>query len=869
MASKDPVTRILITAKDEASSVFEMFKRNVGAIAASIAAYFSFDLFKGALSSASDFETAMSRVQAASGGSAAELKLLRDAALEAGSTTEYSAVQAAGALELLVKSGLSASDAVATLPAALNLAKAGGVELGQAAKFIAKAVNGMGLSFADAGRVADVLSTASRASLTSLDDLGGALSKVAPIAQASNVSLEQTVAMLGLLTHSGMDAETAGAGLARIMGTFANPASAFRSALAAAGITTGNFGEALTQLQDSGAKGEKAIVSLGLRGGSALRALVEQGSGALKDVTTGLENAGGAAEKTATILDKNLSNAWEVFGNALTNLKIKLVDPLLKPLRDELQLFAEKLNDFASGGTLTSFGETIRDAFVGAVKWVREFISAVDFKQVAADIKTFVSDAGTWFAKFTLSAQGMATDTGNAFKGLSITVSFLATGLYTLISVITQSLSMLVTLAKETLSVINVGGILDGSIAKLSATAEILGNMSDISFSRGAASAEAFNQKVTALTEAQAAATEAANKQADATKGSGTAMEGTAGSLDKFSKGQSAAEIATKKTTEELKKQQELSKAAAADVEAAYTTLGVTSKATLIQLADNAKAAFETIRLSGTAAPEDISNAYIAYSEKVLSANNKMAAGIKAVNEMSRIGMDKEQALNDLLRKGMTPDQLNADKFNELLDHQDRAKAAYYAHNFDMAKEEADKEIALAKELSDYLGARKASDFLEQAFADKAAAQAALLGLGGQLQAAPSMSQQLPVIQGQGQINDISGVKGMPGGQANKLKFELDTDSLSKIYSDIQAYFNDKKIRVGAEIINSGSLGGTPGMPQGGGYPAAGVPAASNTGGQTITLNLIINGRKSTLFGDRDNVNALTQALQQAARSPL
>ncbi len=58
MAS-NPITRIIITAKDEASSVFSALGAHAGKIATAIASYFSIRLFGDVVGSARDFETAM------------------------------------------------------------------------------------------------------------------------------------------------------------------------------------------------------------------------------------------------------------------------------------------------------------------------------------------------------------------------------------------------------------------------------------------------------------------------------------------------------------------------------------------------------------------------------------------------------------------------------------------------------------------------------------------------------------------------------------------------------------------------------------------------------------------------------------------
>jgi TP901 family phage tail tape measure protein len=148
---------------------------------------------------------------------------------------------------------------------------------------VTKAVMGMGLAFDDAGRVADVLAKGANATNTSVEGLAQALSYAAPVANTLGVSLESTVAIIGKFADAGIDASRAGTALNSIMSQFANPLSSFRKELGAAGIVTTNFEEALHQLAAKGKDGERAINAVGLEAGPALRALLNQGMGALDE----------------------------------------------------------------------------------------------------------------------------------------------------------------------------------------------------------------------------------------------------------------------------------------------------------------------------------------------------------------------------------------------------------------------------------------------------------------------------------------------------------------------------------------------------------------------------------------------------------
>lgn len=431
MAS-NPITRIIITAKDEASSVFSALGAHAGKIAAAIASYFSIRLFGDVVGSARDFETAMSAVQAAAGASGEELAALRAAAEDAGTTTKYTSVEAAGALENLAKAGLSATDAVQALPAVLDLAAAGGVSLGEASDYISKAVFGMGLSFEEAGRVADVLSMGANASNTSVQGLAQALSYAAPLANSLGLSLEQTVAIIGKFADAGIDASRAGTALNSILAQFSNPASKFRRELAAAGITTTDFDEALRQLAAAGAGGQRAINAVGTEAGPALRALLNQGIGSLDDLKRQLDQSAGSARDFAAVMSDNLDGATKGLGSAWDALKIKLGTPVLATLKEQVDAVAERLRQFVSDGTADRFGQAIKSAFEAGGKWVADFFSKIDFSKLAADMQAFGTRAGEVFDWIGTKATAAGNIAQTAYGVMSAGINTVLTAVYAL-----------------------------------------------------------------------------------------------------------------------------------------------------------------------------------------------------------------------------------------------------------------------------------------------------------------------------------------------------------------------------------------------------------------------------------------------------
>ena len=76
--------QIVINAKDNASAVLGRLEKNIKTIGVAVAGYFGIKAFAGGIQGAAEFEAAMSRVKAATDGTAAEMAQLTAAAQGAG-----------------------------------------------------------------------------------------------------------------------------------------------------------------------------------------------------------------------------------------------------------------------------------------------------------------------------------------------------------------------------------------------------------------------------------------------------------------------------------------------------------------------------------------------------------------------------------------------------------------------------------------------------------------------------------------------------------------------------------------------------------------------------------------------------------------
>lgn len=673
---------ILINAKDNASGVFSSLQAKVATVGAAIATYFGVSAFSNVVKGAADFEQGMSRVQAATGASADEMARLRGAAEDAGASTKFTSTEAAGALENLAKAGLSANDSIAALPAVLNLAQAGDIGLAEASETVTKAVMGMGLAFTDAARVADVLALGANATNTSVSGLAQALSYAAPVAQSAGVSLEGTVAIMGKLADAGIDASRSGTAVSNMLAQFSDPASAFKTALADAGITTNNFEQALHQLAAAGPAGEKAILAVGLNAGPALRALLNQGMGALDELKGKLEGAAGSAAATAAVMQNNLHGALNGLASAWDTVKNALGTPVLPVLQQGVEQLAGAFRAAVADGTVQKFGESIATAFQNGIKFVRDFIGTIDFTAVLARLQEFADNTNTAFTK----VGEYATNAGNtvklAYGVMSAGIDAIMAGIYGIGGAFTEMASIVmsgVAKLRDGLASITFGelsesfklaaedarqmaeGFGDAAQAMRDKATDSFVSMSDSAQTARdgwdglTASAQAATPAMDAAAKAAAVVAKELANGADAAAKAGAAYQKKvndeqiakhaaddhAAALVRL-RGEYAQLVAGGSIQAAAEKLQEINKAlrdtppaaadaakaaqdAVAQIDAAFQRLGISSAAALKNQAANAQRDFETIKAAGTSTAEDISAAFRVAAEKAIAANKGIA----------------------------------------------------------------------------------------------------------------------------------------------------------------------------------------------------------------------------------------------------
>lgn len=311
-----------------------------------------------------DFDASMSKVQAITrlDQNAPELLDLRKQARGLGSSTQFTAGQAADAQGFLGMAGFQPKAIKAAMPGMLDLASAGGTELAQTADIASNILSGLGMDAEHMNKLGDVLVGTFTRSNTNLQMLGETMKYAAPMAKTYGVELETAAAMAGKLGDAGLQGSMGGTALSSIMNRLAAPPKAAEKALAQLQIRTADAHGNLRKMPDilkeihdktkdmgTAKKGGLFKAIAGEEAVKGMAQLVDQaGNGELQKLIASLRESQGEAARTAKVMADNLKGDLTTLGSAWQDLGIELQDQQDGPLRSLIQSLTEVIRGVKS-----------------------------------------------------------------------------------------------------------------------------------------------------------------------------------------------------------------------------------------------------------------------------------------------------------------------------------------------------------------------------------------------------------------------------------------------------------------------------------------------------------------------------------------
>lgn len=308
-----------------------------------------------------DFDQAMSNVQAATHESAANMDQLREAAIQAGADTAFSASEAAGAIEELAKAGVSTADILnGGLKGSLDLAAAGGLGVADAAGIASVALTQFKLSGSDVGHVADLLAAGAGKAMGDVSDLGMALKQAGLVASQTGLSIEETTGALSAFAAAGLLGSDAGTSFKTMLLNMTPQSKQAAKYMEELGIhaydAQGQFvglAAYAGQLHDSLSKltaEDRQAALKKMFGQDAIRAasiLYEQGADGIQSWIDKVNDAGYAAETAEARMD-NLNGDLEKLGGSFETLFIKSGSGANDFLRSIVQFAEQAVNAFSA-----------------------------------------------------------------------------------------------------------------------------------------------------------------------------------------------------------------------------------------------------------------------------------------------------------------------------------------------------------------------------------------------------------------------------------------------------------------------------------------------------------------------------------------
>ncbi len=335
-------------------------------------------------------------------------------AQELGQATSFSSSQAADAMYDLASAGYDVSTMAANdLVPMLNLAAGTQYDLEETTATMASTLSQFGLGFESAGRVADVFAASCGATQANMEKLSYSMKYVGTISDSAGMSIEDTTAALGLLYNAGLNGESAGTGLRGVLASLISPTKNAAGEIQSMGLTledvdptTQGFANVIAKLAAAGLDTNEAFEIFGREAAPAVLALTSQ-SGQLADLTTQLENVGGAAQTMADEQLDTLAGSLDSLSGSIENMMINIgqaLSPTIREVADALVPMIPSIQDYIIA---------IVNVFVSFVSQLGSSVSSI--KAIGSTILDVFSSV---FEAITGAGSGVASSAASVINGI-------------------------------------------------------------------------------------------------------------------------------------------------------------------------------------------------------------------------------------------------------------------------------------------------------------------------------------------------------------------------------------------------------------------------------------------------------------------
>ena len=348
----------------------------------------------------SDFESGMSQVAATMGitteeiaAGSEEFDKLQKAAKDAGATTQFSATQAAEALNYMALAGYDADKSIETLPTVLNLAAAGGMDLATASDMVTDSMSALGDTAGTTESFVDKMAKTSQKSNTSVQQLGEAILTVGGTAKNLAGGVDEMNTVLGIFADNGVKGAEGGTALRNVILSLTAPTDTAKKKMQELGLEVfdaeGNmrplndtFND-LNEILGTMTQGEQTEVLNEIFNKTDLKsvnALLANSGERFNELSGYISDCDGAAADMAATMNDNLQGKVTILKSGLEGLGIaayeKFKTPLTNAVENITEVIGELQNDLTDG-SLSGALEKIATGFGNMVEKASEIVAAV------------------------------------------------------------------------------------------------------------------------------------------------------------------------------------------------------------------------------------------------------------------------------------------------------------------------------------------------------------------------------------------------------------------------------------------------------------------------------------------------------------
>ena len=353
-------------ATKSSGSLTKSFIKGAAAVGIVIGAFRAVSrMVSSVVSTFTEFEFVMAKVNAVSGATEKEFAGLTKTAEELGRTTFFTATQVGELMLNYSKLGFTAQEIQNAVEPTLSLATATGSDLARAATVAGAAVRGFGLDASETERVVDVMAVSFSSSAMNIEKWQTSMTKVAPIAKSAGFSIEDTAAIMSKLTDSGIEASIAGTSLRNILLKMQDPTSDLTKAFGKTIHGLDDLVPAMKKFVEQGGSMADVMEVVDLRQAAAFEQMITSADSTL-ELRNALLDATGEGKRMADMVGDTLQGAFLKFSSALQGFSIAFMNNFSDSMQKGVESAARFFNE-------------ITQSAEGIAKFVKALITVAKF----------------------------------------------------------------------------------------------------------------------------------------------------------------------------------------------------------------------------------------------------------------------------------------------------------------------------------------------------------------------------------------------------------------------------------------------------------------------------------------------------------